>query len=82
MQRNLRAEGAYAAAWQQWCATFDAGKKRELEQIMDSLQPQIATSPNDPRWAVFIDGLPGYRAFWENWATAIIHQIEKIRDAG
>jgi hypothetical protein len=82
MERNLEAEAAYAAAWQQWCLTSDDGKKRELEQVMDALQPKIAVSPKDPRWPAFIKTLPGYEQFWSGWHTDMMNVVNKLREDG
>jgi hypothetical protein len=47
--------------------TKEPNVKRAMEQLMDELQPQIANSPNDPRWKEFTDTLPGFEEFWNNW---------------
>ena len=65
--RNTRAENAYRAAWYQYCLTSDEKHKIQLEKFMDNLQPEIAAGPNDSRWKEFIQTLPGYIEFWEDW---------------
>jgi hypothetical protein len=79
MDRNLEAEASYAAAWQQYCLTpqDDTVQRQALEEAMDQLQPQIATSPKDPRWPAFIDTLPGYKQFWEGWGAEMMQKAAR-----
>ena len=67
MTRNqLHARQAYREAWSAYCLTKDPKKKRELEECMDALQPQIAPGPNE-EWMAFARSLPGFLAFWNRW---------------
>lgn len=69
--RNFAAESAYATCWTNWVFSFDPIRRRELGEIMDCLQCEIAVGPHDPRWENFISTLPGYQDFWKRWAKSI-----------
>ena len=58
------ARETYRRAWHDWCLTVDPGRRRALEQLMDSLQPDIAKGPHDPAWREFAASLPGFLDFW------------------
>lgn len=60
------AKDAYRRAWIAWKSTASATKRRQLEDLMDSLQPQIAKGPGDPVWKEFTASLPGYLEFWSS----------------
>ena len=76
VERNLDAEARYRAAWSTYVLSTDAVEKHALEELMDSLQPEIANNPKDPRWVAFADSLPGYRDFWERFGRESMEAIE------
>lgn len=65
----------YTHAWANWNLTTDIEERRELENLMDSMQEKIASRPG-PEWEDFINTLPGYRTFWERWESEMC-QIRK-----
>jgi hypothetical protein len=75
--RNLEAEKQYAAAWQAWREVYIDEERIPFERQMDRLQPLIAKGPRDPRWASFIDTLPGYR---ECWSFMKDQAMKKVHD--
>lgn len=81
--RNLGAESRYRAVWSSYVLTSDPAEQRILEKLMDSLQPEIADTPSDPRWQEFADSLPGYRDFWSRFRVecdGMIAKLERKRD--
>ena len=64
-ERNLQAEAIYRQAWEAWKLALTDEERVAQEDIMDSMQPQIADYPKDPRWQAFKDSLEGYNEYWK-----------------
>lgn len=60
------AKEAYRQAWMGWCLATTQESKRRCERTMDSLQTSITRGPG-PEWQAFVDTLPGFVQFWEDW---------------
>ena len=75
-KHNVEAEEKYRAAWTQYCLSSNQRTKLAMESLMDEIQPQIARGPMDPRWKEFIDTLPGFQEFWNNWLRDVETWVE------
>jgi hypothetical protein len=69
------AREAYRAAWTKWKRTKDPQKQLQYEQLMDELQPSIATSPSDPRWKAFTKTLPGFDGYMAQWWGNVLSRL-------
>ena len=58
-------EAAYREAWHAWLLAPTHRIRKEMEHLMDQLQPGIADTPADPRWQDFKASLPGFQDFWD-----------------
>jgi hypothetical protein len=64
------AQEVYRAAWTSYLMCRDPKDKKEIEQVMDAAQPFCVESGRPgPEWEAFIDTLPGFRDFWDGFAT-------------
>lgn len=55
----------YRAAWLEYRKTTDDVRRRELEFVMDTIQPRCTKSGRPGwEWDQFVDTLPGFREFW------------------
>jgi hypothetical protein len=69
------AKEAYRQAWLGWCLATSSSSKQVLEKRMDSLQSSITRGPG-PEWQAFVETLPGFVEFWENWRDDTISELE------
>ena len=74
---NYTAEDCYRVAWHTWLTTQDDKTRQAMQQLMDDLQPSIASCPNDPRWGCFAKSLPGFLDFWERMQDECGEMTEK-----
>lgn len=71
------ARGIYRGAWMEYVLCHDEGRKKQLEDLMDSMQDscvepwdETLSSIGIPgrairEWRVFAATLPGYMEFWD-----------------
>lgn len=69
-----QAKEAYRQAWLGWCLATTQETKHLHEQRMDGLQSSIARGPG-PEWQAFVETLPGFVEFWEEWRDETIEQF-------
>jgi hypothetical protein len=70
------AQHAYRKTWESWLLAKSPKRKRELEEIMDQLQPQCVDPPMPgPDWDAFIDTLPGYREWWDGQRAKLEERV-------
>jgi hypothetical protein len=51
-----------------------------MMELMDGVQPAIATGPNDPRWGRFLKSIPSFMDFWESCRLEkLAEEIEKSK---
>lgn len=74
LEQNKVAEATYRALWEEHgelgCGDPADERRRFLEREMDRIQPQIGTSPADPRWQAFFKTLeaePERKPWWRFW---------------
>ena len=68
------AKEQYRATWSAYCLCTGPKQKRELEMLMDDLQPQICEGPG-PEWDAFTKTLPGFLEFWGRWSSEMMDQF-------
>lgn len=66
MTDQEKAKSDYREAWAEWRECLDDARRRQLEDLMDSLQPAIAPGPSHPDWKEFRESLPAYLAYWSS----------------
>lgn len=78
--RNYRAEERYRTLWNLFRYELGSEERAELEYEMDTLQPSIADSPDDPKWIEFAASLPGYNDYWNTLVDRILQEhVKELR---
>lgn len=71
------AKERYRTVWSSYCLCQDELQKRELEKLMDDLQPRICRGPG-PEWQAFAETLPGFLEFWDRFRVEAKAMAEEI----